>query len=109
MYRVAIAYSELGLNYASLKNNPFSVILITTPLKMPKAPEGGRDNGAQEREVMTTNQSMMRDQQAPFGQATPGMYGQPGGGVYYNSSSPSTQDGASKTDKIVIRNIVLSE
>lgn len=109
MLRVAIACRELGLNYASLKDNPFSVILITTPLKMPKALEGGRDNGAQEREVMTTNQSMMHGQQTPFGQTTPGMYGQPGGGVYYNSSSPSTQDGASKTDKITIRSIVLSE
>lgn len=107
MLRVTIACSELGLNYSSLKNHPFSVLLITTPLKLPKAPEGGRDNGAQEREVMTTNQSMMGNQQAPFGQATPGMYGQPGGGVYYNSASQSTQDGASKTDKITIRNIVL--
>jgi len=109
MVRVAMTCSELGISYTSLKNHPFSVLLITTPLKLPKAPEGGRDNGAQEREVMTTNQSMMGNQQAPFGQATPGMYGQPGGGVNNNSSSPSTQDGASKTDKITIRNIVLSD
>ncbi|MPM05972.1 hypothetical protein SDC9_52267 [bioreactor metagenome] len=114
LLRLSVNYDLLGLSLESLKARPFSVVLMTSPLMATKPQSGGPggpDNGAE-----TGNPQMYgSNNQNPFGQSNPGNFGNPGGGSYGSgghgdeSGEMQQNTSAAKSDKIVVRHIVLKQ